>query len=236
MSDLVGIRILVPNDVNINFVPDNFTIQILDPTANGGNPRPGYSPDWVTVSSGAKTGQAQNIYNNGVYGYEYTFTEVDARGIRLTGIQAEVSSGKVQIAELYAFPWQTQNFQCSGKNLRFKHDNADSYVQPEIDDIGSTTSVGDLLDPLNKALRGYQLEAVQSTFRHLWIRSTVAGDNSELWLDAEGADGLASLIGLPTTETERRGITEPITKAPSDAMTIIYRVYLTGNVPGGYPE
>lgn len=235
VSDLRSIRIMVPNDVNINYVPDNFTIQVLDPTANGGSPRPGYNSDWVTVSSGGKTGQAQNIYNAGVYGYEFTFDAIDARGVRLTGIQAEVSSGKVEIAELYAHASQTQNFQCSGKNLRLKHDNADAYVQHEIDDIPSTTSVSDLIDPLNKALRGYQLEAVHSTFYHLWIRSTVAGDNSELWLDAEGANGLASLIGLPTTETERRGITEPITKAPSDAMTIIYRVYMTGNVPGGYP-
>jgi hypothetical protein len=236
VTGLKSIRIMVPNDVNINYVPDNFTIQILDPTANGGNPRPGYNDDWVTVSSGGKTGQAQNIYNNGVYGYEYTFTALDARGVRLTGIQAEVSSGKVEIAELYAHSQQTQDFQCSGKNLRLKHDNADAYVQHEIDDIGSTVSVSDLLDPLNKALRGYQMEAVQSTFYHLWIRSTVAGDNAELWLDDEGSSGLASLIGMPTTETERRGITEPITKAPGDAMTIIYRVYMTGDVPGGYPE
>lgn len=236
VTDLVGIRIMIPNDVNINYVPNNFTIQILDPAANGGNPRPGYNADWVTVSSGAKTSQGQTIYDAGVYGVEYTFTALDARGIRLTGIQAYDNSGKAEVAELYAYAWQTQNFQCSGKNLRLKHDNADAYVQHEIDAIPSTTSVSDLVDPLNKALRGYQLEAVFSTFRHLWIRSTVAGDNSELWLDAEGASGLASLIGLPTVETERRGITEPITKAPGDAMTIIYRVYLTGNVPGGYPE
>jgi hypothetical protein len=224
------------SDVNINFVPHNFTIQILDPAANGGNPRPGYNADWTTVST--KTSVGQTIFDAGVWGVEYTFTAVDARGIRLSGMQAYVTTGKVQVAELLAFTniQSGDAIELVDANLRLKTDSAASYVQHELDDVASTTDLNDMIDPLNQALRGYQMEALVSTFGQLWLRGTVAGDNSELWIDDEGVEGAATELGLPTTETEMLGVTEPITKAPTDAMTIIYRVNLTGNVPGGYPE
>jgi hypothetical protein len=41
-------------------------------------------------------------------------------------------------------------------------------------------------------------------------------------------------LGLPTIATQKTGITQPITKAYADAMTFIYRVNLSGNVPGGW--
>ena len=238
VTDLVGIWVMIPNDVNINFVPNNFTIQILDPTANGGNPRPGYNDDWITVSSGAKTSQGTTIENTGVTGQQYSFDAIDARGIRLTGIQAVVSSGKVQVAELMAYKGIEDGDEpdFTGKNLRLKTAIADNYTQYELDDVVDSKDLNAYLDAINKAVRGYQMEALVSTFGQIWLRSTVAGNNSELWLDAEGAAGVATELGFPVIETQRLGITEPITKAAGDAMTIIYRVYLTGNVPGGYPE
>lgn len=231
VSGLTGIRIIVPAGVNKDFVPNNFNIEVLDPTANGGNPRPGYSPDWVQVS--AQTSQATTIFDAGIYGTEYTFSAVDARGVRLTAMQASSSSRKVEIAELFAFKgWVAPAL--SGEKLNLKVKSIDSYREFTIPDVPSPSGVGDIRDALNEVLRGYQMEAKRSVFGYLWLRSTCSGDNSELWLNAQGAENSNTDLGFPATQTNKDGITQPVTKLPGDALTIIYRVNITGNVPGGW--
>jgi hypothetical protein len=232
---LIGIRIVIPRGVNKDFVPEDFTIQILDPAANSGNPRPGFDADWTTVSSGVRTGQAGNIFGGGMYGYEYTFDAISARGIRLTGMQAFSSSRFCKIAAFMAFEAMSAvTLDNSTDVLKIKTKGPSSYRDFAPDDVTATQSVSDLTSALNFAIRGYELEAVRSTFGFLWLRGTVAGDNSDAWMDAETAAGTNTKLGLPSGATQRTGITQSITKAPEDALTILYRINITGNVSGGW--
>jgi hypothetical protein len=237
VNNLTGIRIMLPDGLNIDFVPNNFVIQVLNPAANGGNPRPGYNADWVTVSSGTKSGVGQNIYDAGEVGLQYTFDAINARGIRLTSIQAYDNTRHVQIAELMSFTYiQSGNeLSLSGNNLRLKVKGAASYRQFELDNVAPTTSLTNIVNSINKAIRGYEMEALGSTFGYLWLRSTVSGNNADIFIDNVGGSGAATMLGFPTTATQKTGITQPVTKLPEDAVTIVYRVFLTGNVPGGYP-
>jgi hypothetical protein len=122
----------------------------------------------------------------------------------------------------------------SNHTLDLKIKTGDSYTTHALRDTAATQDVNDLCDALNYAVRGYQIEAVRSQFGYLWLRGTVAGDNSDLFLDAEGGSDANTELGLPTGATQKTGITQPITKVYTDAITFIYRVNLSGNVPGGW--
>ena len=235
-KQLLGCRLVLPKGTNKLFAPEDFTIQVLDPTANSGNPRPGYDPDWVTVTSGVKVDQQTNIFDGGLYGYEYTFTTAHAaRGVRLTAMQAYSATRHVQLAQFMCYEAPASvTLDNAVDVLRLKVKSPDSYLDFSPDDAGPTTAVATLVNALNYALRGYEMEAVRSTFGFLWLRGTVAGDNSDVWMDAEGAGATNTKLGFPSGATQKTGITQAITKAPEDALTILYRINITGDVPGGW--
>jgi hypothetical protein len=239
---LTGIRIIVPKGTNKDFVPNDFVIEVLNQTALPGAPtgseRPGDNNDWqeVLVSSspgGTYSGEATNIFDGGIYGYEYTFDAAQCYGVRLFSMQAFSSTRKVRIAAFMAFEAMTA-VTLSNHALDLKVKTGDSYVPHALRNVTATQDVNDLCDSVNYAVRGYQIEAVRNRFGYLWLRGTVAGDNSDLFLDAEGGSDANTELGLPTIATQKTGITQPITKAYADAMTFIYRVNLSGNVPGGW--
>lgn len=239
---LKGIRIIIPKGVNKDFVPNDFVIEVLNQTALPGSPtgseRPGDNNDWqeVLVSGspgGTYSGEATNIFDAGIYGYEYTFDAAECYGVRLYSMQAFNNTRKVEIAAFMAFEAMTA-VTLSGDKLGLKVKTGDSYTVHDLPNVTSTQDVNDLVDAVNHAVRGYQIEAVRNRFGYIWLRGTVAGDNSDLFLDAEGAEGTNTDLGLPAIATQKTGITQPITKAAADAMTFIYRVNLSGNVPGGW--
>lgn len=237
---LAGVRLTVPAGVNKNFVPDAFRIQYLDPAANGGSPRPANNADWVDITpngfgSPNLTSQATNLFDAGFYGLEYAFSPVSARGIRIDNATAFSSTRHVKLSQLYAYVQPTP-FVLSGNTLGLKVKSGDAYKAYTLPDVASTTDVSELVTSLNTVLRGWQLEAVRSEFGYLWIRGTVAGDNSSVFLEEEAAAASRANteLGLPTGNTQRDGITQAITKQNTDALTLIYRVKLNGDVPGGY--
>jgi len=233
---LIGCRICVPAGINKDFVPNRFKIDILNPAANGGNPRPGNDSDWVTMIDNSGSDQATLIFDSGVYGYEYTFTPTAAKGIRLSGMQAFASTRHVQISTFMAWADAAAfEFVNGVDKLRFATDAFPTWREYDLPTLASTQDQDEVVDALNTVLRGYELEAVHSPFHFLWLRGTVAGNNSQLDIDSEGNGSTAnSKLGLATGAQTKLGITQPVLKWPDEALTIIYRVNLTGNVPGGY--
>jgi len=89
-------------------------------------------------------------------------------------------------------------------------------------------------------LRGFELEALRSELGYLWVRTTVAGNNVQLDLDSDdntGTGGNKSCnaeLGLQlvdATVTQKVGTTQSILKLPEQAMTIIYRANISGDLP-----
>lgn len=235
VNNLTGIRIMVPAGTNLDQIPNNFKVDVLDPTANGGDPRPGYEADWINALN--LSSYADEIYAAGMYGYEFLFSSpINAQGIRLSDMQAYGSGRGVRISQLCAFTFiQAGNeITLSGEKLELKTKSGELYRTFEPPDVSPTTSISDVINPLNQVLRGYEMEAVRSTLGFLWLRSTCAGDNSDLFMDAEGPESSNSNLGFPAGATQRTGITQSITKLPESALTLIYRFNITGNVPGGY--
>lgn len=233
---LTGIRVTIPAGTNKDFVPNTFKVDILSPTANGNNPRPGNDLDWVNLLDYSSSGQATNIYDAGVYGKEYTFSATAAKGVRLSNMQANSSSRKVEVAVLYAFEaMSTVSFTYGVDKLRLAVDGVPNYKVFSLPSMTATASVSSITPYLNQVLRGFQLEAVRSTFGYLWIRGTVAGGNSRVDLDTTANGSSANVkLGYLTSGATKIGITQEVRKWPGEALTILYRVNLTGNVQGGY--
>jgi hypothetical protein len=233
---LNAVKIIFPSGVNRDFTPNRFKIDILDPNANSGNPRPGNDADWITVVDNSAADQGTSIFNAGVYGYEYTFTAVDAKGCRISGCQAIDSSRKIEIAELLVYG-PTPSVTLSNGKLMLKVYTASAFKEFTVPDLTGVTSTTDLRDALNQVLRGWQIEAFRSNFNFLWLRGTVAGKNSLLYLDSfNNGSTAAQALGFTASPTEAKtqtGITQVVRKNPADAMTLIYRVNITGDVPGG---
>jgi len=232
--DIAGIRIVVPAGTNKDLVPEQFLIRYLDPTANGGSPRPGTDADWVTVTGEDYSGgaEATEIFDGGVYGKEYVFgTPVTCNGIKVSGITSFDSGRGAEIAELYAFEEMTA-VTLSSDILRLQTDVIDGYSAYSLADRAATQDVQELADAINVAVRGYELEAVRSELGYLWIRSTVAGDNSQVDLDSVASGSSANVkLGFPTGGANDVGTTQPVTKGQNDALTIIYRLNMSGDLP-----
>ena len=232
-----GIRLVFPAGVNRDFTPNRFYIDILDPSANSGNPRPGNDLDWVNVSDYSVTDQGTYIFDAGAYGYTYTFTPITAMGVRISGCQAINSSRKIELAEFLA--WEdAAAVTMSAKDLMLKVSGPAAYKQFTIPDLSSVSLTSDIADYMNQVLRGWQVEAFASELGYLWLRGTVAGNNSEVYLDSEdNGSTAAQTLGLTASAAEvksKTGISQVVRKNPGDAMTLIYRVNLTGDIPGGW--
>lgn len=241
---LTGIRVVFPQGRYKNNCPDNFYIQFLDAATVGGVPanlQPANNAHWTTIGA-QYTSQADAIFANGPYGVEYTFAlpgAADAYGVRLYNLNAfGAASTPVEVAELYAFTagqtftlaaGSTDHMRIAPKTLPLPTDFRNFYFGTL-----STTSVQTLADAINKRVRGYQVEALRSNFGFLWIRGTVQGNNSYVTIDtvANGSTANAPL-GLPVSSVHLtgQGTTQPTMKLPCDALAIIYRFSLSGDLP-----
>jgi hypothetical protein len=236
-KDLVGIRIVFPAGQNKMYCPNSFKIQVLTDNPGGvpaGTEKPGDDNSWFDVSDPDHTSQASTIYDNGAYGLEFVFNAIQCLGVRLTNMLANDSSHGVKIASLMAFE-AMPGVTFTDEVLRMATDGVPTYRIFEIPNMLQTFSMSDIVDSLNQAFRGYRIEAIRTDFGFLLIRATVAGDRSDLDLDtvANGSTSNAKL-GLPTGGGSKVGITQVITKPPDEALVIMYRINLTGNVPGGW--
>lgn len=238
--DVKGIRIIFPAGTNKDFCPNKFKIQTLDPTANGNNPRPGQAGDWIDLPAGqhdylTANFQGDAIYEAGQYGVEYVFTApVSTKGIKLLNIDCYDPARQCQIAEMMVFEGPS-TIALSSDYLKFSVDSGSNYKRNAIPDVSATDDYQLLVDALNAALSGYQVEAIRSEFGYIWLRGTVAGDNSDLDCDDEdAADSSTCLVKLglaPNTSTapSATGATEQVFKRTVDPMTFIIRMNISGD-------
>lgn len=239
---LTGIRVVFPSGENKNNCPDNFYIQYLDASKVGNVPanlQPANDSHWTTIGA-QRTSQADGLFANGKYGTEYTFSlgGADAYGVRLYNLNAYSGSLAVEVAELYAFTAGPTISLVSGVNDQMRFAPLASPAATDYRNFYfgslSTTSVATLVNTLNKRLRGYQLEAVRSTFGYLWIRGTVQGSYSYMTLDSVANGSTANtVLGMPVSSIRRslQGTTQPTMKLPCDALAIIYRFSMSGDLP-----
>lgn len=247
-----GIRIIGPSGTPKDNYPDLFKVQYLDvtkaPGLNPNNLEPADNNHWTDVVGQDYTSSSQddNIYNNEDRGYEYVFSApIYTRGIRLTSMLASDSTKAVEIGELFIFEDPAIITLTSGVNdaIKLATDGVPggaigTYRTFELGDLVTTgdalnEDVQAICDAINAQVRGYELEAIRSEFGFLWVRCTVAGDNSRLDLDSE-ANGstVNSDIGLDVAgETDKAGTTEVMRKYPADSFTFIYRAAISGDLP-----
>jgi hypothetical protein len=138
-----------------------------------------------------------------------------------------------EVGEFYIFSEITPVQLVSGVNdvLRLATDGFATYRNYALGDVASTQDVQDLVDAINAQTYGWEIEAVRSELGYLWLRSTVAGDNSVFEIDSEANGGTANTtLGLPSAATQITGQTETVTKAVTEALTIIYRVRIDSDV------
>jgi hypothetical protein len=236
-----GIRIVVPQGTNKDFCPHKFIIQTLDPAANTNDPRPAQAGDWKNLAADEHDYRTANfqgdaIYAAGAYGVEYVFTTpVVCEGVKLTQLQAFDTDRKVEIAQLMVYEAATVATITAGDQLRVATDAVPNYREYVLPAVSAPTDYSDVADGLNEVMAGYEVEALRSNFGYLWLRSTVAGANSELDLDSEnnGSDSNQNLgfTASPSTTVNKVGTTQSVLKRPVDALTIIMRFSFAGNHP-----
>lgn len=232
-----GIRIIAPIGVPKEAVPNKFKIQYLDSALGD---VPANTAHWTTYANGdfSTADEGNDIFEAGIYGKEYLFPDTlpDTKGVRLVGIQAIDVSEPPQIGALMAFTdWDpagvgVQVISGTNDRLDLATDGVPNYRQFDIGSVGPTQDAQDFADAINAQVRGWQLEAIRSRFGYLWIRGTVAGNNSVVDMDAP-AGSLNAVLGFPGVATQRTGITQVVRKLPPDALTIIYRFSLSGDLP-----
>jgi hypothetical protein len=244
-QDVKGIRIIFPAGVNKDYVPNKFKIQTLD---NGGLERPGEPTDWEDLPASehnylTANFQGDAIYAAGKYGVEYRFTTpVNTKGVKLTSIECYDAASHCEIAELMVHEesaaWVTANeITLSSDWLKFSVDGGSNWQWLQIPDVATTIDYSLLADAFNAALSGYEVEVIRSEFGYLWLRGTVAGDNSDLDVDDEdAADSSTCLVKTgwaPNTSTapSSTGVTQQITKRTVDPMTFIIRMNVSSDHP-----
>lgn len=242
-KQLTGIRVTFPLGEQKNNCPDNFFIQFLDASTVGGVPanlQPANNSCWTTLGS-IYSSQADTIFANGKYGLEYTFSipgGADAYGVRLYNLNAYSGLLAVEVAELYAFEAGPTVSMVAGVSDQMRIVPKASPLPVDYRNFYfgslSTTSVATLANTLNAQLRGYQIEAVRSTFGFLWIRGTVQGDNSYVTLDSvDNGSSANTALGMPVSPVRRaqQGTTQVTMKLPCDALAVIYRFSMSGDLP-----
>jgi hypothetical protein len=236
-KSIKGLRITVPAGTPKQNCAATFKIQYLNPAANGGDPRPNVDADWLDVPSQDYTAsnQATNIFDAAEAGFEYVFTSpVTTKGIRLETLQADTASIAVEIAELHIFEEAAQITLTAGVDdgLRIAVDGLPTYQVFALGDLGPTRDVDTMVDAINKQVRGWQLEAIKSTHGFLYLRGTVQGDNSQVDLDTIANGSTANTkLGLADGISALTGTSEILRKFPQDALTIIFRKSLSGDLP-----
>jgi hypothetical protein len=232
-----GIRLCVPVGVPKDAVPNYFKIQYLD---SGLGDEPANTAHWTTYTNGdfSATAQGDDLFEAGLYGVEYTFPDTLplTKGVRIVGVQAVDPSTPPQVAALMIFTdWDpsgtgVQLVADTDDRLDLAVDGVPNYRRFDLGSVAPTQDMQDMVDAINAQVRGYQLEAVRSRFGYLWLRGTVAGNNSVVDIDVPSGACNATL-GLPTGATQRQGVTQVVRKLPPDALTVIYRFSISGDLP-----
>lgn len=232
-----GVRIVAPAGMSKDFVPNKFKIQYLNPA---GSKRPSFDApnqgDWLDVPgqdySGSGADQAAFLYAAGAYGVEYVFAAtVATQGIRLSTISSDGLTNRVEIAEVLIYE-DVAGVALTSEVLKVSLNAGGTWKYFNIPDVVAATAldVQDLVDALNVIILGYGYEAIRSEFGYLWLRRTVAGDNSTLHIDSEANGSTVNTdIGLPVGGTNRVGETQVVLKRPVDAATFIIRFQLSGD-------
>ena len=233
-KNIKGIRIVMAEGGDRDFVPAFFKIQYLNP---GGSERPAQDGDWsdVTGHDYLADDQSDEIYAAGQYGYEYIFTSpVACRGIRIGSVTAYDTSRNVEVGQLMAFVEPT-GITLSNNRLIISVDGGSNYRTFDIPDVAYSIDFQEHVDAMNAVFIGYQLEAKRSEFGYIWVRGTVAGDNSTMDIDSEtnGSNanielGLTAGVGDTVSAT---GVTEGILKKCNEAIAFIYRFAQEGDHP-----
>jgi hypothetical protein len=207
---------------------------------------------WTTIDSPLSS-QATNIFDGGEYGYEYLFATppptAKCFGIRFFGMTAQDSVKAVEIGELVIFTTRGVITLVAGSNdkLTFATDQAPTgpgvpngspgTLRPY--NLGNVTTTGvasnedmqTVVDAINKQTRAREIEALRSELGFLWVRMTVAGDETQMDLAAVGADGANDDVGLPSAATSKVGTTQKLLKLPLQALSAIYRANISGDLP-----
>jgi hypothetical protein len=258
--DVRGVRVVMPPNVPMDYAPNKFRFFYLDPNANGGNPRPDYEPDWVGLTSGqggdftgSGADQGAAIYNAGSYGVEYTFTQsFSCKGFRIGTMTAYNPTRYAQLLEFYIWgyvPEQTftKNVDKIALKCKTAHAYRTYYFQSDVS--GAPFSVTNVCNALNPVLRGWQLEAIRTTFGFLVIRGTVAGSRSDAFIGGASEGSLQATIDKlfpPNTggsqyycgsdfatdfpEGPHTGVTLPVAKEPTEALAVVYRANISGDL------
>lgn len=251
-----GIRVICPAGVPKSYCLNTFKVQWLDPSKAGGDVaalEPANAAHWTDVGTEVDftaSGQAGNIFGGAERGYEFRFNAPKTtRGIKITSCQAFDNTKAVEVAEFYIFTELPAITITAGVDDVVRLATSGTPTGPGVPgavgtyrsfSIGSVTTSGDLTqndvttlaNALNKVLRGYELEALRSTFGFLWIRATVAGNKAQLDKGSTASGGTANAkLGLSTAEQQRVGLTQTIRKFAGDALTIIYRANISGDLP-----
>jgi hypothetical protein len=232
-----GVRICIPIGCPRDAVPNYFKIQYLNSSLGD---QPANTAHWTTYTSGDFSASAQGttIFEAGLYGKEYTFPDTlpNTKGVRVVGIQAINSSTPPQIAAFMVFTdWDpagtgVQLVSGSDDRLDLATDGVPNYRRFDIGSVSPTQDMQDMVDAINAKVRGWQLEAVRSRFGFLWVRGTVAGNYSKVDIDVPSGSCNA-VLGLPGIATQRLGVTQVVRKLPPDALTVIYRFSISGDLP-----
>lgn len=252
-----GVRIILPAGTPKDNCLNTFKIQYLNPLANGSDPRPANDLDWLDVGADVDftaTGQATYIFDGGDKGYEYRFvTPRTTKGIKITSAQAFVSTYAVEIAEFMIFDGLAAFTLTSGVDdaLKIATDGIPAVPGVTPGAVGSlrtyntgTVSTTGLVasydmqtiaDAINKKVRGYEIEALRSDLGYLWIRATVAGGYAQLDFDSTNNGSTAnSKLGVssnPASQVQKVGLTQIVRKYPLDALTMIYVLNISGDLP-----
>jgi hypothetical protein len=230
-KNIKGVRIVFPKGSIRDFCPNRFVVQTL----TSGNPEGG---TWTTQTLQVDTSandQAANIFDNGEYGYEYYFSSpVSTQGLRVANMIATDGTRKVEVGELYIYESMSSITITTGSNdkLKLSTDGGSVYRTYTCPAVSATTSIQTICDALNRVLYGYGIEAVRSTFGYLLLRGSGGGNYSQLHQDTV-ANSIYSALGLPTSgfPVAKTGVTQPLVKAYTDALTLIYTPRMSGNLP-----
>jgi hypothetical protein len=232
-----GIRVCIPPGTPKDAVPEYFKIQYLD---SGLGDEPANTAHWTTYTNGdfSATAQGNLLFEAGAYGIEYLFPDTlpDTKGVRIVGIRAIDPATQPMVGALMLFTdldvggTGVELVSATDDRLDLATDGVPNYKSFYLGNVGPTQDNQDFADAINAQVRGWQLEAVRSQFGYLWLRGTVAGNNSDVDIDYPSARANDKL-GLPGSAEQRTGITQVVRKLPPDALTIVYRFSVTGDLP-----